>query len=151
MQKHLLRPILAIAAFFLVLIGVLWIVDPINGFFSLMTPVASTHQQYRYADKPAGLDGPASQCVVCHSIEKNGPMRVAPNLWGIVGAPKARVKGYGYSRALLEASGVWTEQELNEYLTAPGKFLPGTTKTLTGLPNPQERAQLIAFLATLKD
>jgi len=78
-------------------------------------------------------------------------MRVAPGLWGIVGAPKAGAKGYGYSRALLEAGGVWTERELNDYLTAPDRFLPGTKKTLLGLPNEKERAELISFLATLKD
>ncbi|MBK8898195.1 MAG: cytochrome c family protein [Candidatus Competibacteraceae bacterium] len=130
--------------------GVLWVIDPVGGFFTLVGP-ASADQTYRYAAKPAGLDTPAGQCVVCHSIEKNGPMRSAPNLWGIVGAPKGRVKGYGYSRALLEAGGVWTERELHEYLTAPDKFLPGTKKTLLGLPDEKERAELISFLATLKD
>jgi cytochrome c2 len=36
---------------------------------------------YRYPDKPFGLDSPAGRCVVCHSLEKNGPFRVAPNLF----------------------------------------------------------------------
>lgn len=105
MPQALLRPILAIAVSFLIFVGVLWVIDPVGGFFTLVGP-ASADQTYRYAAKPAGLDTPAGQCVVCHSIEKNGPMRSAPNLWGIVGAPKGRVKGYGYSRALLEAGGV---------------------------------------------
>ena len=150
MPRQLVRPILMIAVSFLIFAGVLWVIDPVNGFFTLIGP-ASADQSYRYAAKPVGLDGPAGQCVVCHSIEKNGPMRSAPNLWGIVGAPKGRVKGYGYSRALLEAGGVWTERELHEYLTAPDKFLPGTKKTLLGLPDEKERAELISFLATLKD
>ena len=51
----------------------------------------------------------------------------------------------------MEAGGVWTERELHDYLTAPDKFLPGTKKTLLGLPDEKERAELIAFLATLKD
>jgi len=69
----------------------------------------------------------------------------------IVGAPKAREKGYGYSTALASAGGMWTQQDLNDYLAAPDKFLPGTKKTIIGLPKPKERAELIAFLATLKD
>lgn len=105
----------------------------------------------RYAAKPAGWDSPAGKCVVCHSLERGGAARVAPNLWGIVGAQKARAKGYGYSLALAKAGGVWTERDLDEYLTAPNRFLPGTSKTISGLPNAKERAELIAFLATLKD
>ena len=151
MQKSLLRPILAIVIALLALGGSLWIIDPVDGFFSLIAPTASAGEKYHYAAKPAGLDGPAGQCVVCHSVEKGGPMRVAPNLWSIVGAPKAREKGYGYSTALASAGGVWTQQDLNDYLAAPDKFLPGTKKTIIGLPKPKERAELIAFLATLKD
>lgn len=151
MQKYPMQPILAITIAFLVLGGSLWVIDPTDGLFSLMAPAVSAGEEYRYAAKPVGLDGPAGQCVVCHSVEKGGPMRVAPNLWGIIGAPKARVKGYGYSRALLEAGGIWAEQDLNDYLTAPGKFLPGTSKTISGVADPEERAQIIKFLATLKD
>ncbi len=151
MQKSLLRPILAIVIALLALGGSLWIIDPVDGFFSLIAPAASAGEKYHYAAKPAGLDGPAGQCVVCHSVEKGGPMRVAPNLWGIVGAPKAREKGYGYSAALASAGGVWTKEDLDRYLAAPDKFLPGTKKTISGLPNAKERAELITFLATLKN
>ncbi len=114
----------------------------------LRQPAADTE---RYAAKPAGWDSPAGKCVVCHSLEKDGLAQVAPNLWGIVGAPKGGARGYGYSLALVKAGGVWTRQELDAYLTAPGQFLPGTTKTITGVPDPGERARIIAFLATLND
>lgn len=150
MHKHLIQLILAIGGGLLILVALIWVIDPTVGLFTLMTP-ASTEEELRYAVKPVGLDGPAGQCVVCHSVEKGGPMRVAPNLWGIVGAPKAREKGYGYSTALASAGGVWTQQDLNDYLAAPDKFLPGTKKTIIGLPKPKERAELITFLATLKD
>lgn len=106
---------------------------------------------YRFPNEPAGLDGPAAGCVVCHSVEKNGPLRVAPNLWGIVGDKKARFGWYGYSSALANASGDWTEQELDAYLTDPDRFLPGTSKTLIGIGNPGERAELIAYLKTLQN
>lgn len=76
---------------------------------------------------------------------------MAPSLWGIVGAPKGGVKGFGYSLALAKAGGVWTAQELDRYLTAPSQFMPGTAKTLTGLPNDLERAGVIKYLATLRD
>jgi cytochrome c len=150
MTKYPWQPILGLLIGLLILVGVVWIVDPSDGPFSALAP-ATAGEQYRYAAKPVGVDSPAGQCVVCHSLEKGGPMRSAPNLWGIIGTPKGHVKGYGYSVALASAGGAWTEKELNDYLINPTKFMPGTKKTLIGLPNDQDRAKLIAYLVTLKD
>lgn len=105
----------------------------------------------RYPIEPVGWNSPARQCVVCHNLKKDGLPRIGPNLWGIVGAPKGRAKGYGYSQALVKAGGVWTKQELDQYLTKPGQFLPGTSKTITGLPDAKERTAIIEFLAMLRD
>ena len=106
---------------------------------------------YRFPTEPAGLDSPAAGCVVCHSVMKDGPLRVAPNLWGIVGDKKARYGWYGYSPALANADGDWTEADLDAYLTNPDSFLPGTSKTLIGIRDSGERAELIAYLKTLQD
>jgi len=102
---------------------------------------------YRYAAEPVGRGGPADECVVCHSIEKNGPFRSAPPLWGIVGAPKARTPWFGYSAALARKGGVWTSEELDQFLADPDAFLPGTSKTLTGIPDAAKRHAAIALLA----
>jgi cytochrome c2 len=150
MQKHPMQPILAIAIALLVLGGALSVIDPTDDFLSLMVPTASA-EEYRYAAKPVGWDGPAGSCVVCHNLEKGAPWRVAPTLWGIVGAPKAGATGYGYSQALATAGGTWTVKELDDYLANPGKFLPGTSKTISGVTDPEERARIIKFLGTLKD
>jgi cytochrome c len=147
MSKLLPPPVLTIAIGLLALTGSLWMADLEAGTFW----EASAKTPDRYPAQPAGWNGAAGQCVVCHSLEKGELARVAPNLWGIVGAPKARFKGYGYSAALARAGGVWTKQELDEYLTKPDRFLPGTSKTITGLPNDQERTEIVEFLATLKD
>jgi cytochrome c2 len=100
----------------------------------------------RFEAMPVGADGPLKQCVVCHSVETGGPLRVAPPLHGIVGARKARADWYGYSPALRKAEGKWTEADLDKFLTSPSKFLPGTTKTFLGIPDPKERADIIAAL-----
>lgn len=142
MRQQKKRPATTIATTALA-VGTIWFG------YALVTQAALAGE--RYAAKPVGWDSPAGKCVVCHSLEKDGPVRVAPTLWGIVGAPKAAAKGYGYSLALAKAGGKWTERELNEYLTSPSRFLPGTTKTIVGLPNNKERAKVIAYLATLKD
>jgi cytochrome c len=130
--------IVAIAA------GVSWVVEQQAG----ATPGAPTAEAsgYRFEASPAGADGPLKRCVVCHSVEKGGTLRVAPPLYGIVGAPKARAKWYAYSQALQKAGGVWSEDDLDKFLTAPSKFLPGTAKTLIGIPDAKERADIIAAL-----
>ena len=111
---------------------------------------ALAEESPQYTAKPAGSDGPAGQCVVCHSIEKGAPWRVAPTLWGIVGTPKAGAKGYGYSQALATAGGTWTVQDLDKYLANPGQFLPGTSKVVS-VTDAKERARIIEFLGALKD
>lgn len=107
--------------------------------------------QYRFKRAPAGADSAAADCVVCHSVEKNGPARVAPNLWGIVGAPKARADWFAYSAALRKAGGVWTADELDKFLADPHKHLPGTSKTILGVKDDKKRGELIAYLKMLKD
>lgn len=105
----------------------------------------------RYAPKPWGIDSPAGRCVVCHSLERDGPFRVAPNLWGVIGAQKAWAKDwYAYSPALLKKGGVWTEQELDEYLADANQFVPGTTKSIR-VKDAEERQKIIEFLKKLSD
>ena len=101
---------------------------------------------YRYETTAVGADGPLKDCVVCHSVERGGGLRSAPPLAGIVGAPKARAKWYGYSAALQKAGGTWTEADLDKFLTSPSTFLPGTSKTIVGYPDAKKRAEIIAAL-----
>lgn len=100
----------------------------------------------RYEATPAGATGALKDCVVCHSVERGGTLRVAPPLHGIVGAPKARAKWYAYSAALKKAGGTWTESDLDKFLTSPSAFLPGTSKTILGYRDPEQRADIIAAL-----
>lgn len=112
---------------------------------------AWSDQGYRFKTLPAGADSPASDCVVCHSLEKAGTARLAPSLWNIVGAPKARAGWFAYSAALRKAGGTWTVEALDHYLESPSTFLPGTIKTIAGIRDPAARAKLIRYLGTLRD
>ena len=104
-----------------------------------------------FTPPPWGLDSAAGRCVVCHSLERNGEFRVAPNLWGIVGAEKARDRSwYNYSPALIEKGGTWTAQDLDLYLTDAAAFAPGSTKSIR-VKDPVERQEIIDFLAELQD
>jgi cytochrome c len=91
----------------------------------------------------------AQVCMACHDLSRNGPDRIGPNLWGVVGRAVASHPGFGYSPALRSMGGQWTYQELDHFLAGPSRAVPGTKMAFAGIRNPRERAQLIAFLATI--
>ncbi len=88
-------------------------------------------------------------CSACHSIGRGGPDVDGPNLYGVVGAPIAeRRPRYGYTQALRDVGGIWTEQRLDAWLTRPDAFAPGTAMHFVGLDDAKDRAAVIAYLAT---
>ncbi len=102
------------------------------------------------ADPAAGRKV-AKKCAACHSFDKGGKNKVGPNLWDVVGAPKASREGYSYSGALSALGGEWTYQDLDAFLAAPKAFVPGTKMGFAGLKKPSDRAAVIAFLRSLSD
>lgn len=93
----------------------------------------------------------AKQCQICHTLDKGGPNRTGPNLWGIVGRQRASESGFNYSAAMKAKGGTWTVDELNAFLTNPRGYIPGTAMTFTGLPRGTQRADVIAYLNSLSD
>lgn len=93
----------------------------------------------------------AKKCVACHTFDKNGPNRVGPNLWGVVGRKRAGHEGFNYSAAMKGKGGEWTFDELNKFLTAPQGYIAGTSMGFAGLPRGSERADLIDYLRTRAD
>lgn len=93
----------------------------------------------------------AKQCQACHTLEKGGPNRVGPNLWGIVDRARASEAGFNYSSAMKAKGGKWTYDELNKFLTSPRNYIPGTAMGFAGLSRDTQRADVIAYLRTLAD
>lgn len=91
------------------------------------------------------------KCIGCHSFAKGDRVRTGPNLWGIVGRKKASAEGFRYSLAFKALTGVWTPTDIDALITNPRVFASGTKMTFAGLKDPQDRADVIAFLSTLKD
>jgi cytochrome c len=106
------------------------------------------------ADAAAG-EGVFKKCASCHSIEKGGPNKVGPDLWGVVERPIASHEGFSYSAAMTEFSKggteKWTFEHLNAFLTAPKQHVPGTAMGFAGIKKDDERANLIMYLHTQAD
>jgi cytochrome c len=93
--------------------------------------------------------GVAKKCLSCHSFDQGAGAKVGPNLFGVVGRPKATFPGFAYSDAFKKLSGSWSYEDLDKFLTKPGAFASGTKMTFVGLPNGEERANVIAYLRSI--
>jgi cytochrome c len=93
--------------------------------------------------------GTAKLCASCHTFDQGGANRVGPNLWGVVGRDIGGAGGFAYSPAVAGHPGAWTYQELDRYLASPARAIPGNKMAFNGVRNPKDRANLLAYLATL--
>jgi len=103
----------------------------------------------RAADAAAGKAVFTSTCAICHSIQA-GKNMIGPSLFGVVGRKSGSVPGFHYSPANQSDNLTWDEATLDKYLQSPKTLVPGTTMTFAGLKDDTKRADLIAYLATLK-
>jgi cytochrome c len=95
---------------------------------------------------PAAGQQVFNKCMACHNADKGGANQLGPNLWGVIGEPIGQGKGFAFSDALAKKGGTWDWDKLSEWLTSPRAFASGTKMTFAGLSNPQDRANVIAFL-----
>lgn len=100
------------------------------------------------ADVAAG-EKTFAKCKSCHKLD--GSDGVGPHLNGIVGKNKGISEGYAYSDALAALTAeVWSPENLDGFLENPKGYMPGTKMAFAGLPKIEERANLIAYLATVQ-
>ncbi len=104
----------------------------------------------RSADAAAG-EQVFKKCMACHNADKGGANALGPNLWGVLGEPVGKGHGFAFSPALAGVGGTWNWDNLSAWLHSPKKFAPGTKMTFAGLSNPQDRANVIAFLNAHSD
>jgi cytochrome c len=91
-------------------------------------------------------------CAACHSFDKGGANRVGPNLYGIIGNKHAHLDNFAYSDAMKAMSAVkWNEEEMNKWLYNPKAYAPGNKMSFAGVSKGKDRADIIAYLKTLKE
>jgi cytochrome c len=99
------------------------------------------------ADVAAG-EAVFKKCGSCHKLD--GSDGIGPHLNGVVGRNHGAAAGFAYSEAMAALSAEpWTPEALFAFLENPKKALPGTKMAFNGLPKPEDRANLIAYLATV--
>jgi cytochrome c len=96
------------------------------------------------AADPAAGETVFKKCAACHKLD--GGNAVGPHLDGVVGRPVGSVEGFGYSDPMAAHGGDWTPEELFAFLASPKKAVPGTKMSFAGLPKPEDRANVIAYL-----
>lgn len=99
------------------------------------------------ADLAAG-EASFAKCAACHTINQGGANGIGPNLWGVMGKSHGHIAGFAFSDALTSIPGDWDFQNMSDWLASPRRYAPGTKMTFAGLSNPQERANMIAWMNT---
>jgi cytochrome c len=108
-------------------------------------------EQYMAKADPKRGEGVAKVCLQCHTFEKGGANKIGPNLYGSMEENIATRAGYQFSPALATHKGEkWDPDKLNVWLYKPQEFAKGTKMSFPGLPKPQDRADVVAYLESLK-
>ncbi|APW36265.1 cytochrome c family protein [Rhodoferax koreense] len=89
-----------------------------------------------------------AQCAACHSID--GTNGAGPSLQGVDGRKVGSFPGFRYSRAMKATAYNWDAAKLEAYIANPQAAIPGNVMPFSGLPDAKQRADLVAYLQSLK-
>ena len=86
------------------------------------------------------------KCLACHSIEKGGPNKIGPNIFGVLNRKAGSISDYKYSKAMAAYGKVWSFEEMNGFLTKPKDWIKGTKMSFMGLKSAKDRAAVILYM-----
>ena len=90
-------------------------------------------------------------CGICHSAEQGAGHKIGPNLFGVIGRTSGTADGFAnFSGAMSEAAITWDAENLATFLGGPAEMIPGTIMGFPGFTNPDDEANLVAYLGTLQ-
>jgi cytochrome c len=102
------------------------------------------------ADIAAG-EAAFARCRSCHTVTPGGADGIGPNLYGVLGGPVMHRPGFAYSDAMAAHKAeapTWGLDQIDQFLTAPGRYVPGTKMSFAGIRDDTTRVNLIAWLRT---
>ncbi len=97
-------------------------------------------------DEMTGLSEVIRGCKECHSFVAETAGSNAPSLWKVYGRPIASTDFADYSNALRSVAGEWDDESLQQFLTDPQRFAPGTTMRRPYIGNSQMLRELVRYL-----
>lgn len=100
------------------------------------------------ADASRGERSFKSKCASCHTVDQGGANSTGPNLYAKLGGAKESHPSFAYSGALSSTEGDWTYANMDAWLESPSKYARGTSMGFAGLKRDDERANVIAYLAS---
>lgn len=100
-------------------------------------------------DIKKGADVFAGQCNACHSALP-GKTKIGPPLFGVLGRKAGVIQDFMYSEAMKGIGFTWTPDMLDAYIAHPKKVVPGNRMPFNGLDDAVARADLVAYLQSLK-
>ena len=107
-----------------------------------VVPIAAPASGQAAPDGKAVFD---ARCKSCHSLDPKQRAVLGPNLQGVIGR-KAGSTDFRYSPAIKSSGIVWSRKNLDSFMAAPGKVVPGT-RMVIALPDPAQRAAVVSYLA----
>lgn len=116
----------------------------------ILSAMAFSTSAYAAGDIEAGKKV-FKKCKACHNVDKE-KNKVGPHLIGVIDRAAAAVEGYKYSKAMKAKAAeglMWTEENLELYLTKPKAFIPKTKMAFPGLKKPEQRADVIAYIKSV--
>ena len=111
----------------------------------MQAAVAALPAPYNAADLENGRRAFA-RCRSCHTVTEGGPNMTGPNLYGVFGRQAGSLPGFNYSNAVKTAGFSWDAERIDHWLENPRTFLPGNKMSFPGLPDADDRRDLIAWL-----
>ena len=92
-----------------------------------------------------------AKCKACHAVGDGAKNKVGPHLNELVGRVAGTAEGFKYSPAMTKAGEgglAWSTETLDAYLADPRGYIKGNKMAFPGLKKDEDRANVIAYLAT---
>ncbi|UOM35444.1 cytochrome c family protein [Acuticoccus sp. I52.16.1] len=105
------------------------------------------------AQDPAAGEKVFRMCMACHAVGEGAQNKIGPQLNGVIGRQPGTLEGFKYSPGMVEfgEGKVWDEALLDSFLESPRKSVKGTKMAFGGLRREEQRADIIAYLATFSE